>query len=92
MILTNDINNLYLYVFICGFIGDIIVNILSRNGIIGVSLRPYYNSLRTLFPNFSSSNISRNIKEIIYGGLFGGIACLIALFGADLIIHYDLFK
>lgn len=82
MILTNDTQNLYLFVFICGFIGDIIVNILSRNGIIGMSLRPYYNSLRNFYPNF----ISRNIKEFIYGGLFGGLACLIALFGADIII------
>lgn len=83
MILTNDTENLYLFVFICGFIGDIIINILSKNGILGVSLRPYYNSLRNFYP----ISFNKEIKEIIYGGILGGLACLVALFGADLIIH-----
>jgi len=66
----------YLFVFIVGFIGDVIVHYLAKNKILGASLMPYYKSL------------SKNYYlTIFYGGILGGIACLIALLGSDLILY-----
>lgn len=65
----------YLFVFIVGFIGDIIIHGLSHYNILARSLIYYYNSLSQVW-----------YKSIFLGGFLGGLACLFALVVADIIL------
>lgn len=66
----------YLFVFIIGFLGDVVVHILAHKKIWAVGLLPYYKTLNYKFPG----------STWLIGGFLGGIACLIALLGADIIL------
>ncbi len=73
----------YLLVFLVGFIGDIIIHIIAHNRYAFTSLMYYYTNLATLPP----LSFNPTFKTYLYGGLFGGLACLIALFVSDIIFE-----
>jgi hypothetical protein len=71
----------YLFVFIVGFVGDLIIHLLASKKILAMSLLPYYKSLSISTPFPKWFNIW------IFGGILGGIACIIALLGSDIILQ-----
>jgi hypothetical protein len=89
----------YLLTFLIGFVGDIIIHMLSSSFFYSgdrgpfSSLMYYYNSLKKVsiplvgeyLPNFLDSP---TLKMWIWGGIFGGLACIIALLGSDIILEY----
>lgn|SRR5574343_993126 len=77
----------FLYIFIAGIIGDMIVHFFAYQQSIGnlgfgKSLMPYYNSFRGLPPKM----LSGNTKATLYGAISGGIACVVGLIIARVIM------
>lgn len=77
----------YLFVFLIGFIGDMIVHFLAyrkKRGKFGLgeSLIPYYNSFKSWHPK----GLNPQVKNVLYSGFFGGFACMIALLGSDILM------
>lgn len=77
----------YLFVFLIGFMGDMVVHFLAyrkKSGKFGLgeSLIPYYNS----FKKWPPIGLNPQIKNVLYSGFFGGLACMIALLGSDILL------
>lgn len=81
----------YLFVFIGGFIVDLIVHTLAYqhkkyNGIgFGAYLMPKYKYLRFVGP---MSIDYPTTKSVIYGGIFSGILCMLALVVSDALLTW----
>lgn len=84
----------YLYVFVVGFFGDAIIHFFSsrkfwalREGRdafgIAPSLMYYYNSLKNTPPFVTWETFN----SWFWGAVFGGLACLIAVVLADIIVY-----
>lgn len=67
----------YLLVFLVGFFSDIIIHLLGHYKVCCTSLSPYYNSLS-----------SKKFVSYFLGAILGGLACLFALFVADIIMAF----
>jgi hypothetical protein len=81
---------LYLFVFLVGFFADIFIHFFAKrkyNGSFGFgeSLMPYYNSMRHWGPEWIDLP---GFKSFLYGAIMGGVACMIALMGADIILTW----
>jgi hypothetical protein len=69
-----------LFIFIAGFIGDIIIHMLVdatkkfKVYRVASGLSPYYKSIE-----YGSSAFTRNISGYFNGAVYGGFACVIAL-------------
>lgn len=91
----------YLFTFFVGVLGDMIVHFFSSRKYFALkagrgdevygfapSLMPYYHSLRNLYP-FKNTGYEtvETFNTWFWGGIFGGVACMIALLGADIILQ-----
>jgi hypothetical protein len=80
---------LFLFIFIAGMLGDIVIHKSAEFDSIGLpglgkSLLPYYSSFRRSWPKHMHYPI---FKTYFYGALFGGIACMIGLLFAFIFIE-----
>lgn len=87
---NNTFGMLVLFVFVAGIVGDIVIHMgtkirfPNKKPWFAQGLRPYYKSLE-----YGKGKLIKSFNSWLISGIFGGIACIVALVFGQLFMYVN---